>query len=78
MTRRNKRRSELREGEIAKLLSEAQRAHNQITWTMRSLKPQERHYKAILALHDAIGIALLEITGEEAPWVRIGPGRMPE
>tara|TARA_R100000365_G_C2702908_1_gene40813 strand:+ start:170 stop:406 length:237 start_codon:yes stop_codon:yes gene_type:complete len=78
MTRRNKRRSELREGEIAKLLSEAQRAHNQITWTMRSLKPQERHYKVILALHDAIGIALLEITGEEAPWVRIGPGRMPE
>lgn len=77
MTRRHKRRSELRDREIAQLLSEAQRAHNQITETLRHLKPQDRHYKGLQALHDAIAVALLEITGEEAPWVRIGPGRMP-
>ena len=77
MTRRHKRRSELRDREIATLLSDAQRAHNQITQTLRHLRPQDRHYCGLLALHDAIGVALLEITGEEAPWVRIGPGRMP-
>lgn len=77
MARRDNHRSELRSDEIAQLLSEAQRAHDQITWTMRFLKPQDRHYRGLLALHDAIGIALLEITGEEAPWMRIGPGRMP-
>ncbi len=77
MTQRHKRRPELRDREIARLLSEAHRAHDQVTDTLRYLTPQDRHYRGLLALHEAIGVALLEITGEEAPWVRIGPGRMP-
>jgi hypothetical protein len=74
---RHKRRSELRDHEIARLVAEANRAHSQITDMLRHLTPQDRHYKGLLGLHNAIASALLEITGEEAPWCHVGPGVMP-
>ena len=48
-------------------MAEAERLHEAICSPLVS--PQGDHYKACLALNEAIARAIVEITGSESPWV---------
>jgi len=55
------------QSEIERVMAEAERLHEAICSPLVS--PQGDHYKACLALNEAIARAIVEITGSEPPWV---------
>lgn len=42
------------------------------------LKPTHSHYHALQQLHEALLRSVQDVTGREAYWCRVGPGRMPD
>lgn len=73
---RHRRRKALSEFEINDLERIAARLHADLAPLLIALSPLSPQYQAIQRLHQAMLDAVKEVTGEEAGWCRVGPGRM--
>lgn len=73
---RHRRRKALSEVEIKELERIAARLHADLTPLLIALSPVSPQYQAIQRLHQAMLDTVKDVTGQEAEWCRIGPGRM--
>lgn len=73
---RHRRRNAFLDFEVKELERITARLHRDLTPLLIALSPTCPQYRAILRLHEAMLDTVKEVTGQEAEWCRIGPGRM--
>jgi len=74
---RHRRRAILSAHEIAQFERDTAAFHTQLNRYFIALKPTHPQYKSLRILHEALLQAVKDVTGHEAYWCRVGPGRMP-
>jgi len=63
--------------DIAGFVTEATAMHEILIGYLRKLETNGIHYRSLSDLHDALLKAIRDVTGEEVPWMRTPPDKMP-
>ena len=74
---RHRRRRQLTDDEVAAFERAVTAFHAGLTKGLIALSPASPQYRALARLHAALLAAMVEVTGREAAWCVVGPGRMP-
>ncbi|RWK37358.1 MAG: hypothetical protein EOR46_25940 [Mesorhizobium sp.] len=61
---------QLSEAQVARFLADAERLHKSLTQPL--ISPSCDHYRALVALNQALLQTVKEVTGKAAPWVQWG------
>ncbi|TIP30220.1 MAG: hypothetical protein E5X67_03365 [Mesorhizobium sp.] len=61
---------QLSEAQVARFLADAERLHKSLTQPL--ISPSCGHYRALVALNQALLQTVKEVTGKTAPWVQWG------
>lgn len=71
MARRHKRRPELTETELQDFVTASTAFHKSLREPMFNLAVTGEQYAALSRLHRALVTAIIEVTGEDPPWMRL-------
>ena len=63
--------------DVPGFVAEATAMHETIIGYLRKLETNGVHYRSLSDLHDALLKAIRDVTGEEVPWMRTPPDKMP-